>query len=577
MAESWDYSVDVLVIGSGNGGLTAALCSYEMGSPDVLVVEKGARYGGTSSVSGGGVWVPCNRYAREAGADDSIEAAREYLQHTIPEGSVPQEMIDAYLEYGPRMVDFLHERSHVRYMSLEHYPDYYSNNPGSRTGHRSMEPEPFDASLLGEDYDTLTPTHHMMHLFGRIPFTQVEAHILTAQLPGWFKVALKLVGRYALDLPWLLRTRFGIGRRITTGAAGVARLRLSLKERDIPLWLNSPMKELITEGDRVVGAVIEKEGKMLRIQARKAVILAAGGFEKNQAMREQYLPAPTSTEWSGGVPTNTGDAINEGLRLGAATRLIDSAWWCTTISVPGETVPRLSIMEKSYPGSCVVNRKGERFANESQNYMAFQQQLYEVHSEDNPCQPSWHIFDARFRRSYIVGPLMTARLRPDWTIPKNWYEQGFVGKSDTIRGLAEQMGIDPDGLERTVAKMNEYAATGKDLDFQRGDAAYDRYYGDPSIQPNPCLAPIVEPPFYAMRIDAGDFGTQGGLATNIHAQVLKEDGEAIPGLYAIGNSSAAVLPTYPGPGSTLGPAMTFGYQAAKHITGWTEPEGSGAN
>lgn len=570
MAESWDYSVDVLVVGSGNGGLTAALCSYEMGTRDVLVVEKGARYGGTSAVSGGGVWVPCNRYARAAGADDSIEAAREYLQHTIPEGMVPQELIDAYLEQAPRMIDFLHERSHVRYVSLEHYPDYYSNNPGARTGHRSMEPEPFDASLLGEDYETLTPTHHMMHLFGLIPFTQVEAYTLTAQQPGWLKLALKLVGGYLVDIPWRFRSR--IGRRITTGAAGVARLRLSLKERDIPLWLNSPMRELITEDGRVVGAIIEKQGQRLRIQARKAVILAAGGFEKNQAMREEYLPAPTSTSWSGGVDTNTGDAIKEGMRLGAATRLINDAWWCTTISVPGESVPRLSIMEKSYPGSCVVNRRGERFANESQNYMAFQKQLYAVHSEDNPCQPSYHIFDARFRRNYIVGPLLTARLRPDWTIPKSWYEQGFVGKADTIRGLAEQMGIDPDGLERTVAKMNEYAATGKDLDFQRGDAAYDRYYGDPRVTPNPCLAPINEAPFYAMRIDAGDFGTQGGLVTDVHAQVLKEDGSAIPGLYAIGNCSAAVLPTYPGPGSTLGPAMTFAYQAARHITGWQQSD-----
>lgn len=570
MAErDWDYSVDVLVVGSGNGALTAALCSYEMGVRDVLVVEKGERYGGTSAVSGGGVWIPCNRYARAAGAQDSIEDAREYLKHTIPEGAVPQEMIDTYLENGPRMVDFLHEHSHVRYVTLEHYPDYYSNNPGSRTGHRSMEPEPFDSSKLGDDHEALTPTHHMMHLFDRIPFTQVEAYTLTAQQPGWFMLALKMVGSYILDIPWRLRSK--IARRITTGSAGVARLRLSLKERDIPLWLNSPMRELITDASgRVVGAVIDKHGELIRVEARKGVVLAAGGFEQNQAMREQYLPAPTSSAWSGGVKTNTGDAINEGVRLGAAIRLINDAWWCTTISVPGEPAPRLSIMEKSYPGSCVVNRKGERFANESQNYMAFQKRLYEVHSDDNPCQPSYHIFDARFRRNYIVGPLLTARLRPDWTIPKNWFDQGFVGKADTIRDLAVQMGIDPDGLEATIAKMNQYAATGKDLDFQRGDAAYDRYYGDPSVSPNPCLARIDEAPFYAMRIDAGDFGTQGGLVTNTDAQVLKADGEAIAGLYAVGNCAAAVLPTYPGPGSTLGPAMTFAYQAAKHISGWRE-------
>ncbi len=564
----WDYSVDVLVVGSGNGALTAALCSYEMGVRDVLVIEKDGRYGGTSAVSGGGVWVPNNRYARAAGAQDSRDEALTYLRHTIPEKDVPAEMLECYVEQSPRMVDFLHERTHVRYMTLEQYPDYYSNQPGSRTGHRSMEPEPFDSSLLGEDYETLTPTHHMMHLFGIIPITQVEAHKLTAQLPGWFGLTLKLVGKYLLDIPWRLRSR--IARRITTGSAGIARLRLSMKERNIPLWLNSPLRELIEEDGRVVGAIVEKNGERVRIQARRGVILAAGGFEKNQAMRETWLPAPTSTEWSGGVRGNTGDAIVEGQRLGGATRLMNGAWWCTTISVPGEPSPRLSIMEKSYPGSCVVNRKGQRFANESQNYMAFQKQLYSVHSEENPCQPSFHIFDARFRRNYLVGPLLTSQLRPDWTIPRSWFKQGFVGKADSIAELGRQMGIDPEGLEETVRKMNEYARTGKDPDFNRGDAAYDRYYGDPSVTPNPCLGPIDQPPYYAMRIDAGDFGTQGGLVTNVHAQVLKESGEAIPGLYAIGNCSAAVLPTYPGPGSTLGPAMTFAYQAAKHLSGWRE-------
>tara|TARA_Y100001001_G_C7930449_1_gene281928 strand:- start:12 stop:1004 length:993 start_codon:yes stop_codon:yes gene_type:complete len=330
------------------------------------------------------------------------------------------------------------------------------------------------------------------------------------------------------------------------------------------------MVALLDEEGRVVGAEVKKQGKTLRIQARKGVILAAGGFERNQAMREQYLPKPTSTAWSGGVETNTGDAIVEGQRLGAATRLMDGAWWCTTISVPGEPAPRLSIMEKSFPGSCVVNMNGERFANESQNYMAFQKDLYKVHTDDNPCSPMYQIFDARFRRDYIVGPLMTAQLKPDWTIPKDWFESKLVGKAGSVRELAQQLGINADNLEKTVEKMNGYAKTGKDLDFQRGDSAYDRYYGDQRFQPNPCLGAIDEAPFYAIRVDAGDFGTQGGLATNPNAQVTKENGEPIEGLYAVGNCSAAVLPTYPGPGSTLGPAMTFAYQAAKHLSGFKD-------
>ena len=567
-SDSWDYSVDVLVVGSGNGALSAALCSYEMGTKDVLVVEKGERYGGTSAVSGGGVWIPCNRYAMAAGASDSFEEGKEYLKHTIPAEDVPEEMIDAYLHNGPKMLDFLHERTHMRYVTLAHYPDYYTDHPGAKNGHRSIEPEPFTASRLGADFDTLTPTHHMMHMMGIIPITQVEAQIFTAQQKGWLGMALKLMAGWLFDIPWRLKTK--IHRRLTTGSAGVARLRLSMKERDMPLWLNSPMTELIEENGRVTGAVIDKHGEKVRVQARKGVILAAGGFEHNQAMREQYLPAPTNTAWSGGVKTNTGDAIQQGLKLGAATRLMNGAWWCTTISTPGEAAPRLSVMEKSYPGSCMVNKNGVRFANESQNYMAFQKELFKVHSDENPCSPAYHIFDARFRRNYIVGPMMTASLKPDWTIPKRWYDEGFIAKADSIRELANKMGINPDNLEATVAKMNGFAADGKDTDFQRGDAEYDRYYGDPTVTPNPCLAAIDEAPFYAMKVDAGDFGTQGGLATNPNAQVLKENGEPIAGLYAIGNCSAAVLPTYPGPGSTLGPAMTFGYQAAKHITGYKD-------
>jgi 3-oxosteroid 1-dehydrogenase len=565
----WDHSVDVLVVGSGNGAMTAALSCYEMGVRDVLLVEKSKLVGGTSATSGGGVWIPCNRYAIAEGAEDSFEDAKQYLLSTTPEGDVPEEMVDAYLRNGPKMINFLHERSDVRYVSLEHYPDYYTNVEGSRAGHRSMEPERFDSSLLGEDVRRLRPSHHMMRLFNRIYFTQVEAALLTVQGPGWIKLTLRLMASFYLDLLWRLKGNPN-SKQVCTGAAGVARLWYSLKKRDIPIWTESPMTSLIEEDGKVVGAVIQRQGKTLRVQARKGVVLAAGGFERNQTMREQYLPAPTSTAWSGGVEGNTGDAITEGMRLGAATRLMNGAWWCTTISVPGEPAPRLSIMEKSFPGSCVVNMKGERFANESQNYMAFQKDLYKVHSDDNPCSPMYQIFDARFRRDYIVGPLMTAQLKPDWTIPKEWFETRLVGKADTIRELAAQLGIDADNLEDTVAKMNVYAKTGKDPEFQRGDSAYDRYYGDPRFEPNPCLGAINEAPFYAIRVDAGDFGTQGGLVTNPDAQVTRENGEAIAGLYAVGNCSAAVLPTYPGPGSTLGPAMTFAYQAAKHISGYRD-------
>lgn len=567
-AQQWDYSFDVVVVGSGNGGQTAALCSYEMGTRDVLVVEKSHLYGGTSSISGGGVWIPCNRYAREQGAQDSIEDARTYLRQLITTEEVPDYQLDAFLENGPKMVDFLHERTRVRYVSLAYYPDYYTNLDGARVGHRSMEPETFNADELGEEWRRLRRTHPMMHLGGLIGITQVEAALLVGQQPGWWKMAAKLVWDYISDIPWRLKDKYH--RRLATGCAGVARLRASLMDRDIPLWLNTPMTRVIDENGKVLGVEVKRDGKTLRIQARKAVVLAAGGFEHNQAMREQYLPKPTDHRWSAGTLDNTGDAIREGQRLGAKMHRLGEAWWCNTLSVPGEDIPRLSVMEKSYPGSAVVNPAGERFSNESQNYMAFQQETFRKHSEDSPCNPAWQVFDARFRASYFVGPLYNSKFRPDWMLPGRYETEGFFAKADTVPELARKINVDPDGLQNTVDKMNEYARTGVDPDCHRGDSAYDRYYGDPRVQPNPCLAPIDKPPYYAIRLDPGDFGTQGGMVINANAQVLREDGSVIEGLYAIGNCSAPTLPCYPGPGATLGPAMTFAYQAAKSITGYRD-------
>jgi 3-oxosteroid 1-dehydrogenase len=244
---------------------------------------------------------------------------------------------------------------------------------------------------------------------------------------------------------------------------------------------------------------------------------------------------------------------------------MSGGWWCSSITAPDDPVPRLAIMDKSYPGNIVVTRRGRRIANESQNYYAYQLEFYRRHTAEDPQAPSWMIFDARSRRMYFNGPLWPTRYLPDWRLPRAYFTSGFLSRAGSIRELAERAGIDAEGLAQTVSAMNEYARTGKDLEFGRGDSEYDRYYADPRIKPNPCLAPIVEPPFYAMRIDPGDFGTHGGLATNTDAQVLHTDGTPIPGLYAVGNCAAAILPTYPGPGSTLGPAMTFAWQAAKHF------------
>ena len=560
---NWDREVEVLVVGTGNGGLTAAVCNWEMGTKDVLIIEKQDKVGGTSATSGGGIWIPNSHYAKEVGAEDSPDAAKAYLMNTLFGEDVPEEMIDIYLEKAPEMLKYLHDRTDVRYESLAEYPDYYTNMEGAREGHRSLEPAPIMASELGANWKNMTWTHFMMRMFNRIHFTQVEAHLLMVQLPGWKKLLARLMWDYIRDIPWRLKTP--ISRRLACGSAGVARLYLSVLKREIPLEFNTQMVELIADGDNVLGALIECNGQRQRVRAAKGVILASGGFEKNQALREQYLPAPTNTTWSAGNPGNEGDALLAGLELGAKTRLMNDAWWTTTLCVPDEPAPRLAIMEKSFPGSCVVNRDGKRFANESQNYMAFQKDLFKTHTEEHPNAPAWHVFDATFRENFMVGPLMTKAMKPDSQIPKKWFDEGFVAKAETIRELADMLGIDADGLEETISKMNHYAETGKDEDFGRGDSAYDRYYADPAIKPNPCLAPIAKAPFYAMRIEAGDFGTLGGLDTDTSARVKKADGGVFEGLFAVGNCSAAILPTYPGPGATLGPAMTMAYQAACHM------------
>ena len=566
LASAWDHSADVIVVGSGNGALTAALCCYEMGLPDTLVIEKSDRYGGTSAISGGGIWIPNNHLAAEAGASDSLEDARAYLQATLPARVAP-ERVEAYLRQAPHMLRFLHERTRVRYRSLAQYPDYYTDRPGARTGHRSLEPEPIHVSALGAEWRRLRTTHQMMHLQGRIAFTSAEAHVLLTRSDGFWPLVLRLMAGYWLDVPWRLRSP--LSRRIACGSAGVARLRLSMIDRGLPLWLETPMTALVADDSgRVEGVEVQRGGRTLRLQARRGVVLAAGGFEANQAMREQYLPSPTSADWSAGCKTNTGDAIRAAMAIGAAVDQMDGAWWCTTFCTPGEPLPRLAIMEKSLPGSCVVDRSGARIANESQNYMAYQLALFARHSAERPCVPAWMVFDARFRRSYLAGPLLTARDLPDRRIPQAWIEQGFVTIAPTLDELAARTGIDAAGLGTTIARMNDYAGSGRDLEFQRGDTAYDRYYGDPRVQPNPCLAPIAEPPFYALRMEPGDFGTHGGLVTDPEARVLDAHRRPIPGLYATGNCSSALLPSYPGPGATLGPAMTFAWQAARHLTGW---------
>ena len=557
--DQWDHEFDAVVVGSGNGALTAAIAASD-GGARTLVVEKSEHFGGTSASSGGGVWIPNNRYAKADGADDSLEDAKAYLDHVTPSGKVNPALLETYLKRGPEVIDYLHKNTQwVRYRNLAYYPDYFPDGPGGKTGNRSMEPEPLHGSALGEDFHNLAPQHPQTQMPGGINFTQVEGAVVLAATRGWFALAAKLVLKYLIDFPTRLKTLRDA--RLTMGNAGVARLFLALRDRQIPLWRNTAMLELIQDGDQVVGIVIERNQQREFVRAHKGVVLAAGGFERNQKMREQYLPSPTDTRWSAGNLHNTGDAIVAAQQLGAGTAQMDWGWWFTTATVPGKPKAYLSQVEKGMAGSITVNKKGRRFSNESQNYVSFVADM--IKNEENI--PSYMIFDADFRRQRpVASVLIQGKFFPDWMIPKDWWTPEFLSKADTLDELARKVGIDPEGLQSTINAFNQFASDGKDSDYQRGDSSYDRYYADPEVKPNPCLGPLLKPPFYALALYPGEMGTAGGLVIDECARVLHEDGSVIKGLYACGNTTAALLPAYPGPGATLGPAMVFGYVAGEH-------------
>ncbi|SEJ51674.1 3-oxosteroid 1-dehydrogenase [Pseudomonas linyingensis] len=553
---------DVIVVGSGAGAMAAAVVAADQGL-SVLIVEKSDKYGGTSAISGGGIWIPNNHYFAEKGGNDSFDKAFTYLKAST-EGKIDEERLRAYLEYAPRMIHYLETRSRVRYTVAEKYPDYYPHLPGSLPGGRTLDPELFDTSLLGDELNNLRKPSPSTLLMGRIAWTARHAHKAMAREFGWRLMILGLMARYKLDIKWRRKTKQD--RRAALGSALIGSLRRSLMDRQVPLWLRTDFRELMIKDGRVAGIKVCRDGQMLTLEARRGVIFGSGGFEQNQALRDKYLPQPTRAGWSATPPANnTGAALEAGMAAGAATDLLDWAWWAPTIHVPGEEKPRGVFAERAFPGAIVVNGLGKRFVNEAAPYLEFGDAMYREHQKGGKAIPAWVIFDAHFRFHYAMGPLMPAQVMPDSRLRKEWLNSVYW-KGDSLADLARQIGVDAGGLESTVKRVNEFARTGIDVDFGRGGNVFDRYYGDSNVKPNPCLAPLAKGPFYAMRLDAGDIGTKGGLLTNANAQVLHQSGEPIPGLYAIGNTSASVMGTsYPGAGGTLGPAMTFGYIAAQHI------------
>ncbi len=548
---AFDYSYDIVIVGSGGGGLTAALVAKQAGL-DVLVIEKTEYYGGSTALSGGGMWIPNNFLLEKKGVQDSYEKAKKYMESTVGE-RVSVKKQEAFLKNAPEMIEWLRDNADMKYLHMVGYSDYHPDEPGGVAEGRSLEPKPFNGRKLKDDFHLLRPMSIEVPL--GIAFTISEYHdlgMITSTWKGKY-VALKTGIKTVFNLI------FGI-KYLTLGRSLIARLRYAMKKKDIPLWVKVPFKELIVENGKVIGIIAEKDNKEIKIEGKKGVLLAAGGFPHNLEMRKQYLPSPTSTEWTSASPGNTGDAILAGIKIGATLDLMDDAWWGPSSVPPGEPA-FFHVGERGYPGGIMVNKEGKRFTNEAASYVTVVHEMYEKHTKENTHVPSYFIFDQRFKDKYMFGVAF-----PGMKFPQKYYDSGYIKKAETISELAKAIGVNKRNLENTIKQYNEYALSGKDSDFGKGNNAYDNYYGDPKHKPNPNLAPLEKPPYYAVEFYPGDLGTKGGLMTNDYAQVLRKNGSIIKGLYATGNTMASVMGNfYPGPGSAVGATMTFGYIAAKHI------------
>lgn len=555
----WDDEIDVLVVGSGAAGLSAAVVAAS--GPErtqVLVIEKSALLGGTSATSGAGVWIPCSPLAAEAGYPDTPEEAFAYLR-ALTAPNVSDERIDAYVRSAPAMLNWFARHTTLRFESMP-YPDYHPDLQGGKPGWRTHFPIGMDGRLLGRDVDLIRAPSPAASLLGLICWEVKEAQTLLFRPRGWLFTLLGLLLRYALDVPQRLHSRKD--RRLTLGNALIGRLMAAAKEKGVVIQRETALQELLLENGRVSGALISHEGRTRRVKTRRGVMLAGGGFERNAAMRAAYLPPQAGApELSGSQPNNTGDCIEAALRAGAATRNMDSAWWGPVFKVPGEERGRLCAIERALPGCIMVNHAGRRFMNEATSYHIAAQRMLAEDRPDARTVPAYILFDASYRARYPMGPLLPV----PWLFNSRAV-RSTVTRADTIEELARKLGLPADALKDTIASFNADARTGNDSQFGRGTDVYERYYGDARAQPNPTMAPLERAPFYAMPMYLGEIGTNGGLATDGDARVLDAAGVPIAGLYAAGNTTASVMGySYPAAGATLGPALTFGYVAGLQL------------
>lgn len=556
-ATGFDEEFDFVVVGSGGGSMCAAQVLRAAGK-SVLILEKTDLVGGTTARSGGVMWLPNNPFMKRDGVADSFESASTYLEGLLQgqidaPGSTPARR-RRYLIEAPGMLEFL-ERNGIKLDRVREWPDYYDERPGGSVPGRTVVARLFNLKELGEWAGKLRPSFVQIPL----PASLEEMMELPAYKRSWRVklLMLKLILR-------ALTARLTGKRWVAGGAALQGRMLQAALRLGAQIRTSSPVTELIVEDGAMKGVVTARDTMPWRIAARLGVLVNAGGFARNQAMRDRYLPG-TSVKWTLAAPGDTGEMIEEMMRHGAAVAQMDERVGNQLTIPPGaedsEIKPTAQAMTAS-PHAILVDQSGVRYLNEGGSYMAYVKAMME-RNRTAPAVPSWAVFDSQYLAKYMLAGTMPGRPKP-----QRWYAEGYLKKANSLAGLARQLQIEPAVLEATVTRFNRFVAGNCDEDFHRGERAYDRWLGDELHKPSPALGAIEKPPYYAVPVYPGDVGTYGGVVTDEFARVLRADGSVITGLYATGVSTASVMGRlYPGAGSSVGPSFVWGYVAARHAAG----------
>jgi succinate dehydrogenase/fumarate reductase flavoprotein subunit len=555
-----DAEYDVVVIGAGGAGMCAALCAAIDGA-SVLLIERTEYVGGTTAYSAGSCWIPNTSHGAAVAPNDSFEKARDFLRRAVG-GRTDDAVRVSFLENGPKAVEYLEKHSMVKFRARPYHPDYMSEHEGAALGGRAVEPLPFDGRQLGPNLALVRPPVPEHTVLGGMMVDRDDVVKLLNMTKSFksFKYAAKIVARHAMD-----RLRHPRGTRLLMGNALIARMLCSLLERGVPILVNTKLESLVQEGGRIQGVMLSRAGVRRTVRARGGVILASGGYSRHPTRRKEMLPG-IDIEWCSVAPGNTGEAQDLAVAAGArfGTGAFSNAVWAPVSlrkRADGSTAvfPHL-FFDRGKPGMITVNQQGRRFLSEATSYHMFAVEMQEA-NKVAPAIPAFLITDAAGLKRYGLG-----LVHPGGRGLAPFLADGYLIRADSLAALARRLGFDPAVLEATIARFNASAVTGVDEDFGRGSTPYQRLQGDAAYGgPNPCLGPIAQAPFYAVRLYPSDTGAATGLLTDVHARVLDTNKAPIAGLYACGNDMHSITAgTYPGPGITLGPALTFGYIAARH-------------